>query len=426
MSSPAAPNIPARTWRLWILLLCGTALYFLANVQRVAVPGSIFDLLQGELHVSAPYITALGSAFMYVYALNQLLIGLLVDRYGGGRVIAVGAVFFCLGSVLFPFSHSLTMLYVSRALLGLGASAFYLSLVRETMHAFNKNFTIMLSVVILVGYLGGIMANAPFVAGVGLLGWRTLLKLVAGATLLFCVLFLLVERGFSHPATHAIPFSLRRFAALFKRRHNLDLFVFSGLNFGLYYVLQTVIGKKFLEDFCLMGTGPAALTLSAMAITSAFSGLFFAILSRLLDHRRRIFVRLSGVMCVSVFLAITTLVLLEIRTPWIALLLCLLSLTASTSSITIPLLRETNEVVQVGAAVSFMNFCFYISVAVFGNAVGFLMNLFKPEPRQGILVYSSHSYLAVFGFLTLLAGLVLFHAWRLRETMGKDVADSTP
>jgi MFS family permease len=56
---------------------------------------------------------------MYVYALNQLLIGLLVDRYGGGRVIAVGAVFFCLGSVLVPFSHSLTMLYISRALLGL-------------------------------------------------------------------------------------------------------------------------------------------------------------------------------------------------------------------------------------------------------------------------------------------------------------------
>ena len=45
-------------------------LYFLANVQRVAIPGTVFNLLQERLQVSAPWITGLGSAFMYVYALN--------------------------------------------------------------------------------------------------------------------------------------------------------------------------------------------------------------------------------------------------------------------------------------------------------------------------------------------------------------------
>ena len=66
-----------------LLILCGTGLYFFANIQRVAVPGAIFDLLQSDLHLSAPGVTALGSVFMYVYALNQLLIGLFVSRYGG-------------------------------------------------------------------------------------------------------------------------------------------------------------------------------------------------------------------------------------------------------------------------------------------------------------------------------------------------------
>ena len=62
----------ARRYRLLLLLFCGTMLYFFANVQRVAIPGSVFSLLQEELRISAPYVTGLGSAFMYVYALNQL------------------------------------------------------------------------------------------------------------------------------------------------------------------------------------------------------------------------------------------------------------------------------------------------------------------------------------------------------------------
>ena len=104
-----------RKFRLWGLLLCGSILYFFANVQRVAIPGSIFDDLQRSLHLSAVYITNLGAAFMYVYALNQLLIGLLVDRFGGCRVIAWGALLFCVGSAMFPFADTLFLLYFSRA-----------------------------------------------------------------------------------------------------------------------------------------------------------------------------------------------------------------------------------------------------------------------------------------------------------------------
>ena len=58
--------LPARKYRVFFLLICGTGLYFFANLQRVAIPGTVFDQLQGSLHASAPYITALGASFMYV------------------------------------------------------------------------------------------------------------------------------------------------------------------------------------------------------------------------------------------------------------------------------------------------------------------------------------------------------------------------
>ena len=237
-----------RKFRLWILLLCGSILYFFANVQRVAIPGSIFDELQKSLNVSAAYVTNLGSAFMYVYALNQLVIGLLVDRFGGCRVIATGALLFCIGSAVFPFSDSLFMLYFSRAIVGFGASAVYLSLVKETARTFTRNFTVMLGLLVLIGYTGGIMANAPFIAGVQIVGWRMMLKIIAAATFLAYLIFVGIKFTLKMPAIQNVPFSFTPFLELLKRRHNRSLFLFSGINFGLYYVLQTVIGKKFLED----------------------------------------------------------------------------------------------------------------------------------------------------------------------------------
>ena len=139
-------------------------------------------------------------------------------------------------------------------------------------------------------------------------------------------------------------------------------------------------------------------------------------------NRRRIFCRLAGWICLGVFLSITILILLDFRSPAVAVLLCLFSLTASMSSITIPLLRETNPENDAGASISFMNFSFYLSVAVFGNLAGFLMDLFPAQRIDGILVYGRNSYLALFGVLTLFAVPVFYGAMRMRETRGqKDI-----
>ena len=277
-------------YRIWTVLICGTGLYFFANIQRVAIPGSIFNLLQQELQVSAPYITAFGASFMYIYALCQLIIGLLVDRFGGNRTIAVGAFLFCLGSVMFPFSQSLQMLYLSRIIVGLGASSLYLSLVREIMRAFDKNFTIMLAVMILIGYAGGIVANAPFVFCVNKIGWRYTLGIAAFISIGFYLLFLIMKSTLKMPSLQPVKFSYKPFKTILKKRHNCNLFLFTGINFGLYYVLQTVIGKKFLEDYCGMASDNAALILSLMGMISAVSGLSFAIISRMLGSVARFMV----------------------------------------------------------------------------------------------------------------------------------------
>ncbi len=93
------------------LILLASLFYFIANFQRIAIPGAVFDILEQELSVTAPYITAFGAIFMYIYAFNQLIIGVLVDRYGGLRVILAGAIILALGCILFPLTSNLPLMY---------------------------------------------------------------------------------------------------------------------------------------------------------------------------------------------------------------------------------------------------------------------------------------------------------------------------
>ena len=285
------------------LIIVGIGFYFLNNVQRVAVPGPIFDVLQSELHVSAPYITALASVFMYVYAVNQLFVGLMVDRYGGLRVIAFGGVVFCIGSLLFPMSHSIWTLYLSRILVGFGAGTFYLSMVKEIKKCFaDKNFGIILSILLFIGYIGGILAQAPFVILVDNIGWRPAMEIFGFSALVFTVLFLIGVKTFSHnPVNHKIHIGLEPFKLAFKNKHNINIFFFAALNFGLYYVILTVIGKKFLEDFTMISSANAAWFLSVSAIISSFSGMGVAALSRIFTEKKSFFCKFVQVSAFSSF-----------------------------------------------------------------------------------------------------------------------------
>ena len=113
-----------------ILIFIGTLFYFFANFQRIAIPGAIFDILEQELKVTAPYITTFGAIFMYVYAFTQLINGVLVDRFGGFRIMLTGGIILSLGALLFPISSNLLVMYLARGLIGIGSSMFYLSLIK--------------------------------------------------------------------------------------------------------------------------------------------------------------------------------------------------------------------------------------------------------------------------------------------------------
>lgn len=397
------------------LILIGTLFYFFANFQRTAIPGAIFDLLEQELAVSAPYITTFGAIFMYIYAFNQLVIGVLVDRFGGYRVMLTGGAILGIGALLFPMSSNLFIMYLSRALVGLGSSTFYLSLIKELREIVSeKNFGMVISVMLFIGYTGGILANAPFVFMMKYASWRDILIVLSTVVLIAVTVFALLIRNIQLPKINknvkmrSLPFRL-----VLHKKHNRNLFSFACCNFAISYTIQTVIGKKFLEDFCLMTTSKAALVLSGMAIIGAVFNIVNAYFCKITHNHRVRFLKNASVITFISLLSICIALVANYKTDFIAIIFFVLAANASLTSILVPVLHLTNRKMVSGTAVSIMNFCFFSMVGILGTLTGFMLNIFEPIKRDNITTYTSHSYLLVFGLFFLLSVFEMYKAMKL-------------
>jgi len=399
------------------LIILGTLFYFIANFQRIAIPGAVFDLLEQELHVGAPEITAFGAIYMYIYAFTQLLNGVFVDRFCGYRVMLIGAIVMGIGCILFPLSSNLAIMYFARALLGLGGSMFYLSLIKELGVLFEeKDFGIALSIMLFVGYAGGIAANAPFVMAMRVLSWREILLIIAGIVVVSIVAYLILIPKVKLPEINehvnlrALPFQL-----VLHKRHNRHLFTFACCNFGISYVIQTVIGKKFLEDFCTMTSAKAAVVLSIMAIVAAVFNIINASVCKLFHNHRVIFLKGASYITFLSLLIICTLIWLDIRTVFIAFIFCVLAANASLSSLLVPVLYATNRKMISGTAVSILNFSYFMAVGLLGTATGYILNIYEPTRIGKTLVYSNNSYLLLFGLFLVLSIYEIYRAAKLSD-----------
>ncbi len=411
------PNL-LKKYRISFLFICGTLLYVAANIQRTAIPGAVFDQLQMKWSLSAPQVTSFGAYFMYVYAAAQLFVGLFCDRYGGIRVIMWGGVLFTAGGFIFALLDNYILLCTGRILVGMGASTFYLGLITETIRYFRKNYSICISVIVMTGYAGGIIANAPFSWLTGLTGLRGSLSVIAGFSLICYILYMISCRGVRRPPVRQVSFSIKPFVSVLKVHHNWFIAAFCSLNWGLYYSLQTVIGKKFLEDYCSIPTGNAAVLLSVTSVISAVSGFVYAIISKKSGNRRKPLCLLTGLTAFTVFLLLFLITAFDIRNTLPAFLICCLAGTASLSSVIIPLINETNSS-NSGAMIALNNFTSYIMVAVFGTVIGRILNMFPPETVNGRMIYSREAYLTLFTVMFICSAVVLFSASKLKETFGK-------
>ncbi len=407
-----------------LLLVSGTLIYFFANLQKVLVPGATFNEIQQMFYLDAASVTKLGAVFMYIYAGAQLFVGMLADRYSGARVIVWGGVAFVAGSLLSACDCSLNLLYVSRFLTGLGAASIYLSMVKEISLATGNAMPMYLGIMTMIGYSGAITGAAPFISGVKIFGYQKMMFAAGMATLFIYIIFVICFRkNPASPVCKDVKLNIATLLYALKKRHNVMLILTLGLSFGSYFALQSILAKKFLEDFCHLSSKSAGLCMTVTMTIAALNGFVVASISKAFNNRRKPIMLFCGWGCFAGMLTIFLAVLLNIRSGWMVVAgIILLSFAGNVAPISAALYKETNDPNKFGTVLSVSNFFAYIITAAMGSLAGKLMDAFPAQKINGIFVYGRNSYLLVFAVFLAIGIVSGTASLFLRETYGKNIA----
>ena len=168
--------------------------YFLTYLLR-AVNAVVAPDLVAEIGLSAAELGLLTAAYLGAFALFQLPLGVLLDRYGPRRVQAALFGVAALGCLLFAFGRDALALTAARALIGLGFSGGLMSGFKAiVLWVSPPRRALANACVMSFGALGLLMSTAPTELAAQTIGWRVLFIILAARD---------AGRGADHPGRRA-------------------------------------------------------------------------------------------------------------------------------------------------------------------------------------------------------------------------------
>lgn len=397
------------------LVLIYAASYF----QRTALPGTIFNELQQDLHIDAVQIASISAAFVYAYSLPQLFVGILIDRFCGSRVVVAGGAVFLAGALWMPFCDSLPAIYAARAVTGLGASTMYLSMVKETDRLFGrKNYALMIGVTYFIGYGGGLCGTLPFASLCGIFPWRMVLAGAGVIALIFYLAFLFCKSRAVMPPVPEVKFSFAPLKKIIKNPYSWLIYGSATVNFSIYFTIQTVFGKKFLMDFCAMSSNIAAGIIFTMTVICMFTMLNAGALVKLSGNRRKPLILCATGLCFFNTLMMTLGICFAMPGWYFAAVYLFFAVSAGSPPIFTMVMQELNSRDAMTQATAIGNLLGYLAVAVFAPVVGYVLKFIGGTAQNGVVIYSQQAYLTVFAAVTVISALSFALSFLTPETRG--------
>ena len=261
--------------------------YFYRNTNAI-IESDLVD----ELGLGPADLGLLTGAYFFSFAIFQLPLGILLDRYGPRRTEAVLLLFAALGSWIFSKADSLSGLILGRLLIGLGVSACLMAAFKAYVIWFSSGRLPMINGLQMVaGGLGALVATTPLQNVLSITDWRGVFTGLAIITV-FASLFLwfiLPEHQSSADKHPAIKTQLKEMGQIFRNPVFWSIVPLTALSNGSFLAIHGLWIKPWLRDVAILGEGDTTQLLFAMTlaiIAGYFSlGIFSERLSQLFDIR---------------------------------------------------------------------------------------------------------------------------------------------
>lgn len=185
---------PAPDRRALVVWGVAVAAYVVAIMNRSSFGVATIEVTD-LFGVSSALLATMAVAQLAVYAVLQVPVGLLLDRYGARALIATGSAVMALGQAVLALAPVAGWLLVGRMLVGAGDALLFVSVVRLVPAWFApRRVPLLTQLTGSVGQLGQALSAVPLVALLHARGWQTTFLSVAATGVVATVAVLTVVR----------------------------------------------------------------------------------------------------------------------------------------------------------------------------------------------------------------------------------------
>lgn len=386
-------RIPASwiKWGGWCFLIS----IFMSGFFFRFAPSTLSESMQQELSLTATTLGIVASMHFWVYTLMQVPAGILTDTVGIRNSGIIGGAVTTTGALLFGIASNLSSLLFGSALLGLGLSAIFVSLMSYNATWFSpERHALVMSTTMLLAALGSVIAQTPTAHLLNWFTWREVVIFFGTFTLLSTILLIIFCRNEpapkktlgtkNNPAKRPIPSCNR--SILRKRQVWLLFFCVAATN-GTLYAFLGLWAIPLLSDG--LGAQPTQAAQYATVALSVYGvgSLFWGWIADHIGVKKPIIVA-AAMLSVTIW---TLMAFMNWRLGWEAMaLFTLLGLSAGPVGVIFAATKESVALENVGFATALVNMGAFLTAALVQSGFGIILDITSSsEPK---IVPSLQSY----------------------------------
>jgi len=260
--------------------------YFLSYFFRT-INAVLAATLTKDLGLSASALGLMTAVYFLTFAIIQLPLGILLDRFGPRRVQSAMLLVTAAGAMIFASGSRLEILIVGRALIGLGAAgaligglkAIVLCFPKERVPLFNGYF-------IMLGTLGAVAATLPADWLLTYLSWRSLLALAGAATAVVAALTFTFAPEFPLLAPKKPHLRFLGLGGVYRDLRFWRVAPVSTLCISSAWAIQGLWAERWLADVDGLNRASVVRHLFVMALALSTTALMLGIIADWLRHWR--------------------------------------------------------------------------------------------------------------------------------------------
>lgn len=383
MSGEQIHNIGRR--RAWVIWAVGLAVYALAVFHRSSL--GVAGLLAAERYqINATALASFTVLQLAIYALMQVPVGVLLDRFGSRALIITGLAMMTVGQLVFAFSTSFSGAVLARVVLGAGDSMVFPALIRLVSIWFLvRQAPLVTQLTGLIGQLGAIAAAAPLAFLLDRLGWTRSFAIVSsvGILLLLVVPVLVKDSPYRHEGVvrvklRALAGSLRTVWGNPGTRLGMWSHFSSQFSSTVFVLLW---GYPFLVRGLDWSPQAASTLLMAMTAWAVLSGLVLArLVGRFPYYRSWIVV---GVVLLMAASWAVVLVWPGVAPAWVVVVMACTTATGGPASVLgFDLARSYTPVQVIGRANGLVNIGGFVASLMTMGLIGVVLDLVEPAGME--------------------------------------------